>query len=92
MAGPSFAKRLLESVAMVIFQEEILFRKVIAENRGAVISTGGGLVESSTAREALRSAFSSFVVVQIHRNIQDIEEYLNKDTTRVIRNFLEISY
>ena len=79
-------------------KEEDLFKKIVSENvffclfslvyffqvnKGTVISTGGGLVESSTAREALRNAFSSYIVVQLHRDINDIVEYLSADKTRV---------
>ncbi len=74
-------------------KEELVFKKVLLENanRVIVISTGGGLIESPTARETLRNCFSSYIVVQLHRDIGDIVEYLSLDKTRVRRIFQENS-
>ncbi|KAG0343701.1 3-dehydroquinate dehydratase (3-dehydroquinase) [Podila humilis] len=48
-----------------------------------VISCGGGIVETASSREAFKEYISQGgIVVHLVRNINEIEAYLNKDTTR----------
>ncbi|KAG0222912.1 3-dehydroquinate dehydratase (3-dehydroquinase) [Actinomortierella wolfii] len=51
--------------------------------KGHVISCGGGIVETESARESLK-AFrdQGGMVLHLVRSIDEIENYLNKDTTR----------
>eukprot|EP00966_Prymnesium_polylepis_P239541 5539871-Prymnesium_polylepis.1 len=46
---------------------------------GAVIATGGGIVETSEGRAVLRAYWP---VVQAMKNIEDVEAYLNFDKSR----------
>ncbi|KYK56712.1 hypothetical protein DCS_03717 [Drechmeria coniospora] len=64
--------------------EAALLRDVMdSKPRGHVISCGGGIVETSEAR-ALLLAFgrSGGRVVQVHRNIDQLGEYLARDKSR----------
>lgn len=48
-----------------------------------VISCGGGIVETSSSREAFKEYIAQGgVVLHLVRNINEIEAYLNRDTTR----------
>ncbi|KAG5979681.1 hypothetical protein E4U55_004894 [Claviceps digitariae] len=51
--------------------------------RGHVFSCGGGIVESAEAREMLRTYCNNGgLVVLVHRNLDQVIEYLMRDTTR----------
>eukprot|EP00002_Diphylleia_rotans_P020009 TRINITY_DN3877_c1_g2_i7.p1 TRINITY_DN3877_c1_g2~~TRINITY_DN3877_c1_g2_i7.p1 ORF type:complete len:1452 (+),score=294.87 TRINITY_DN3877_c1_g2_i7:52-4407(+) len=64
-------------------QEEIAVRKILAEHpTGAVISMGGGVVESESLRTLLQDRKSCPFVVQVTRNIDEIVEYLERDLSR----------
>jgi pentafunctional AROM polypeptide len=66
-------------------KEEELLRKVVESNPTAtVISTGGGVIETPTALEYLRSRTEAghITSIQIRRNIADVEAYLATDGSR----------
>jgi len=64
-------------------KEEELVRKVLDENpQRAVVSTGGGIVETPTALEYLLSKKKDAHIVELRRNLQDIIAYLGGDLTR----------
>lgn len=66
-------------------QEELaVFRDALSrQSTGHVFSCGGGLIETPEARELLRDyCTSGGIVVQVHRNIEQIINYLAKDTSR----------
>ena len=61
-------------------REVALLKETLAEHpTGAVIATGGGVVETSAGRDVLRAYWP---VVQAMKNIEDVEAYLNFDKTR----------
>lgn len=49
---------------------------------GHVISCGGGLVETPACRELLKQHKRSGIVLHIHRNVDEIVEYLSQDKER----------
>ncbi|KAI9761575.1 MAG: hypothetical protein M4579_000967 [Chaenotheca gracillima] len=59
-------------------------RKMISERpEGHVFACGGGIVETAEARELLINyRKDGGIVVLVHRNIEKVMEYLNKDKTR----------
>ena len=64
--------------------EATLFARTLADSTvGAVISCGGGIVETDANREALKAARAcGHMVVHVQRDIADIEAYLTSDPTR----------
>ncbi|KAG9061227.1 3-dehydroquinate dehydratase (3-dehydroquinase) [Linnemannia hyalina] len=62
--------------------------KVLAEllekhPKSHIISCGGGIVETASSREAFKKYIAQGgIVLHLVRNINEIEAYLNKDTTR----------
>ncbi|KAL6941398.1 3-dehydroquinate dehydratase (3-dehydroquinase) [Hanseniaspora osmophila] len=67
-------------------EEASLFERIIAQigRQGYVISSGGGLVENSDSRVALKKfAFKdNGIVLHLHRDIDETVNFLNKDPTR----------
>lgn len=66
-------------------QETALFKEMIENhcNDGYVFSTGGGIVESAPAREALQNfAADGGVVLHLHRDIEETIVFLQSDPTR----------
>lgn len=62
---------------------EVLQRKLKDHPTGYIFACGGGVVESPEAR-ALLSQFSQSggIVIHVHRNIENVMEFLNVDKTR----------
>ncbi|KAG0005001.1 3-dehydroquinate dehydratase (3-dehydroquinase) [Entomortierella chlamydospora] len=65
-------------------QETKILSELLAKYpNGYVISCGGGIVETESSREAFKKYISEGgIVLHLVRNINEIEAYLNKDTTR----------
>ena len=52
------------------------------EDSGSIIATGGGIVETPAARRLLQDFHQHGLVVYLHRDPDDIERFLNLDTSR----------
>lgn len=66
-------------------QDELQLLQDVMEKhpRGHIFSCGGGIVETAKARDLLRSYISSSgSVVLVHRNTDQVVEYLMRDTSR----------
>nr|KAJ3423291.1 3-dehydroquinate dehydratase (3-dehydroquinase) [Polyrhizophydium stewartii] len=59
---------------------QCLSEVLAAHPTGAVIATGGGIVETESAREAIKSWKG--LVIHLRRNMDDVEAYLGIDRTR----------
>ena len=71
-------------------EEELKVLEGVLEKKqvGYVASCGGGIVETPAARQALqRHIQRGGIVIHIHRNINDILEYLHQDKTRPAYEF-----
>ncbi|KAI1296199.1 3-dehydroquinate dehydratase (3-dehydroquinase) [Mortierella claussenii] len=65
-------------------QEAKMLTELLAKHpSGHVISCGGGIVETASSREVFKKyTANGGIVLHLVRNINEIEAYLNKDTTR----------
>lgn len=62
---------------------EVLQDAIQNRSRGHVFSCGGGIVETPEARELLKShCRNGGYVLQVHRDIDQVVEYLNQDQSR----------
>ncbi|ORZ06789.1 Shikimate dehydrogenase [Lobosporangium transversale] len=64
-------------------EAKMLVELLVKHPSGYVISCGGGIVETASSREAFKNyAAEGGIVLHLVRNINEIEAYLNRDTSR----------